>query len=102
MGPGPALPAPAVPHGAKEKRRDRLDAEHTVTIARIRKWRSGALLLGLVPFAGVTACDVGLVFACIQREIYLGMWAAIVGAVVGLSIRLVLERRRFQQRTHRG
>jgi hypothetical protein len=85
-----------------ERKRDRLVAEHKITMARIRKWRSVALFLGLVPFAGLTACDVGLSFACIQREIYLGMWAAIVGAVVGLSIRLVLERRRFQQQTPPG
>lgn len=99
--PGSASPAPAVPH-AKDKKRERALAQHNATLARIKKWRSIGLFLGLVPFAGLTACDVGLAFACIQREIYLGMWAAIVGAVVGLSIRLVLERRRFQQESHPG
>jgi membrane associated rhomboid family serine protease len=87
---------------SREKKRDREIALYKATLVRIKKWRSVALFLGLVPFAGLTACDVGLAFACIQREIYLGMWAAIVGAVVGLSIRLVLERRRFQQRTPSG
>jgi hypothetical protein len=87
---------------SREKKRERLIAEYNTTIARIKKWRSVALFLGLVPFAGLTGCDVGLAFACIQREIYLGMWAAIVGAVVGLSIRLVLERRRFQQESPTG
>ena len=101
MRPGPAAPTQAMPR-SRDKKRDRLLAEHAGTMARIKKWRSVALLVGLVPFAGVTACDIGLAFACIQREVYLGMWAAIVGAVVGLSIRLVLERRRFQQRTHPG
>lgn len=85
-----------------ERKRDRLVAAHNATIARIKTWRRVALFLGLVPFVGLTACDIGLALACIQREIYLGIWAAIVGAVVGLSIRLVLERRRFQQETPAG
>ena len=87
---------------SREKKRERRVAAYHATIARIKKWRGVALLLGLVPFAGLTACDVGLAFACIQKEIYLGLWAAIVGAVVGLSIRLVLERRRFQQESQPG
>ncbi len=87
---------------SRERKRGREIAAHAATLARIKKWRRVALFLGLVPFAGLTACDVGLAFACIQREIYLGLWAAIVGAVVGLSIRLVLERRRFQQESPTG
>ena len=57
---------------------------------------------GLVPLVGLTACDAGLAIACLPREIYLGIWAAIVGAFAGLSIRLVLERRRFQQQSPPG
>lgn len=86
----------------RDKKRERLVAQHNERILRIRKWRSVGLFLGLVPFAGVTACDIGVVIACLPNEIYLGMWAAIVGAVVGLSIRIVLERRRFQQQSHPG
>ncbi len=85
-----------------DRRLAREIALHKETIARIKKWRSVALFLGLGPFIGLTACDVGLVAACLPREIYLGAWAAIVGAVVGLSIRLVLERRRFEQQTPTG
>lgn len=88
-----------VRRGKKEERRI---AQHRATLARIRKWRTVALYLGLVPFVGLTACDVGVALACIPREVYLGLWAAIVGAVVGLSIRLVLERRRFQQGSEAG
>ncbi len=87
---------------SRDKKRERALTAYNATIARIKTWRRVALLLGLVLFAGFTACDVGLAFACIQREIYLGLWAAIVGAVVGLSIRLVLERRRFQQESPTG
>ncbi len=94
---GPASPARAEP-----RKRAKEIALHQETIARIKKWRTVALILGLGPFIGLTACDVGLAIACLPPEIYLGAWAAIVGAVVGLSIRLVLERRRFQQQTPTG
>ena len=84
--PGRALP------GAQRRAQ-----EHDRRIERIKRWRGIGLYLGLVPLAGLTACDIGVSVACLPREIYLGIWAAVVGAVVGLSIRLVLERRRFQQ-----
>lgn len=86
----------------KDKKRARELALHEGRLARIKRWRSIALLLGLIPLAGLTACDAGLVVACVPREIYLGIWAAIFGAVVGLSIRLVLERRRYQQQSPTG
>ena len=98
---GPASPAPAA-SPAKAKKRGRQVAEHEARILRIKRGRSIALFLGVAPLVGLTACDIGLAFACLPREIYLGMWAAIVGAVIGLSIRLVLERRRFQQQSHQG
>jgi len=78
-------------------RTERDRKEHERRIERIKKWRGFGLLGGLVPLAGLTGCDIGLSIACLPREIYLGIWAAVVGGVVGLSIRLVLERRRFQQ-----
>ena len=76
--------------------------EHERRIERIKRWRGIGLFLGLVPLVGLTACDIGLAIACLPREIYLGIWAAVVGAVVGLSIRLVLERRRYQQHAPPG
>ena len=96
--PGLASPAAAAPR-SKPKKRERQVAEHDARILRIKRGRSIALFLGVAPLAGLTACDIGLAFACLPREIYLGIWAAIVGAVIGLSIRLVLERRRFQQQS---
>ena len=86
--PRPARTLPGVQRRAKE---------YETRVERIKRWRGIGLMLGLVPLAGLTACDIGLSIACLPREIYLGIWAAVVGAVVGLSIRLVLERRRFQQ-----
>lgn len=84
------------------KKRDRQVAQHDVRQRRIKKWRTAALFIGLVPLVGSATCDWGLLIACIPREVYLGIWAAIVGAVVGLSIRLVLERRRFEQESPPG
>ena len=86
----------------RDKKRDRALAEHNVRERRIKRWRTVALFIGLVPLVGSGSCEWGLVIACIPREIYLGIWAAIVGAVVGLSIRLVLERRRFEQQSSPG
>ncbi|HEY8648517.1 MAG TPA: hypothetical protein VIM50_03985 [Candidatus Limnocylindria bacterium] len=85
-----ARPARSLSRTARDRK------EHDRRIERIKKWRGIGLFGGLVPLGGLTACDIGLAIACLPREIYLGIWAAVVGAVVGLSIRLVLERRRFQ------
>jgi len=86
-----ARPARSLPRAERDRK------QHERRIARIKTWRGYGLFAGLIPLAGLTACDIGLSIACLPREIYLGIWAAVVGAVVGLSIRLVLERRRFQQ-----
>jgi len=87
---------------SRDKKRDRAVAEHRARERRIKRWRTVALFIGLVPLVGSQSCEWGLALACIPREIYLGIWAAIFGAVVGLSIRLVLERRRFEQRSPPG
>ena len=87
---------------ARPTRAESRSKEHEARNERIKRWRGIGLFLGLVPLAGLTACDIGLSIACVPREIYLGIWAAVVGAVVGLSIRLVLERRRFQQHAPPG
>ena len=99
--PGPAKPGPAVRSSQVKKQARRL-AEHNARMERIKRSRTFAMFGGLVPLVGLTACDAGLAIACLPREIYLGIWAAIVGAFAGLSIRLVLERRRFQQQSPPG
>jgi hypothetical protein len=84
-------------HSRALSKTERDTRSHAERIERIKHWRRIGLYLGLVPLLGLTACDVGLALACLPSEIYLGIWAAVVGAVAGLSIRLVLERRRFQR-----
>jgi len=54
-----------------------------------------------VPLAGIVGCGTfGLGLACaVPRDWYFALWAAVVGSIVGLTIRLVLERRRFEHGT---
>ena len=63
--------------------------------------RLGILAVGFVPLAGIVGCGTfGLALACaVPRDWYFALWAAVVGSIVGLTIRLVLERRRFAHGT---
>jgi len=85
---------------AEEVRRGRYQA----TSARLRRLRIGILAVGFVPLAGIVGCGtLGLAPACaVPRDWYFALWAAVVGSIVGLTIRLVLERRRFEHRTDDG
>lgn len=62
-------------------------------MARIRRTRSLVGLLGFVPLVAalLPVGPLGLV----PREIYLGLWAAVFGTFLGLSVRMWRERRAF-------
>ncbi len=60
--------------------------------------RTAVGFCGLVPFAGSLACDAGLQLFCLPWSWYMAIWAVVFGAFVGLSIRLVRERRRSAAR----
>lgn len=79
-------------------------AQYLATAARLRRLRVGVLALGFIPLAGIVGCGtLGLSVACaVPRDWYFGLWAAVVGSVVGLTIRLVLERRRSEPGTSGG
>lgn len=85
---------------SKKKRRpgqrEREVAEHRASEARLKRYRTIVGLLGLIPFIGSLACDGGLLVFCVPWSWYMAIWAAVFGAFVGLSIRLVRERRRFE------
>jgi ABC-type nickel/cobalt efflux system permease component RcnA len=86
-----------------EKRRARERAAHEARMARIRRTRTIVGVLGLIPLLGSVGCEGAIALACaVPREAYLAGWAAVFGAFVGLSIRLVRERRRYEQRTTGG
>ena len=91
-----------MPH--RKKGRAKVEQAYRTTEARIRRWRTIIGALAVIPLGGSLSCEWGLVpQACgISRELYLGLWAAIFGAFLGLTIRLVLERRRFEQRSRAG
>ena len=66
---------------------------------RISKTRTMIGLLGFIPLTLSLACatiDLGPLCA-VPREIYLGVWAAVFGTFLGLTIRMWRERRAFDR-----
>ena len=83
-------------------RAERALVEHRAREARLKRFRTIVGFLGLVPLAGSLACDGGLLLFCVPWSWYMALWAAVFGAFVGLSIRLVRERRRFEAQQPRA
>jgi hypothetical protein len=83
-------------------RHERALAEYRARELRLKRFRTIVGFLGLVPLAGSVACDGGLLLFCVPWSWYMGLWAAVFGAFVGLSIRLVRERRRFEAQQPRA
>ena len=80
----------------KGNKRDREVVEHHAREQRLKRMRTAVGFLGLIPFAGSLACDAGVILFCVPWSWYMAIWAAVFGAFVGLSIRLIRERRRFE------
>lgn len=64
-------------------------------MARIRRTRSLVGLLGFVPLLASMFPIGPLVL--VPREISLGLWAAVFGIFLGLTVRMWRERRAFQR-----
>ena len=77
-------------------------AEYRARELRLKRLRTLVGFLGFVPLAGSLACDGGLLLFCVPWSWYMGLWAAVFGAFVGLSIRLFRERRRFEAQQPRA
>jgi hypothetical protein len=77
-------------------RRERELAEWQGRELRLKRYRTIAGFLGLVPLAGSLGCDVGVALFCVPWSWYMALWAAVFGAFIGLSIRLIRERRQFE------
>jgi|GEM_PF-2351113 len=77
---------------------------YLATTTRLRRLRAGILVVGFIPLAGMVGCGtLGIAIACaVPQDWYFGLWAAVVGSIVGLTIRLVLERRRFEHAARVG
>ena len=93
---GKASPARARPA------KDRAVAQHKQREAQLKRFRTIVGFLGLIPLVGSLACDGGLLLFCVPWTWYMGVWAAVFGAFVGLSIRLVRERRQFEAQRPRA
>jgi Na+-transporting methylmalonyl-CoA/oxaloacetate decarboxylase beta subunit len=69
-------------------------------MARVARTRTFVGLTGFAPLLVSFACaglvDLGPLCA-IPREVYLGVWAAIFGTFLGLTIRMWRERRAFEK-----
>lgn len=93
---------------AKKKRADR-DAEkrrreYLEGRKRLSQRRTVVGFLGFVPLLASLGCGTGTpldVFCFLPRDVWLLIWAALFGSFLGLTIRLILERRRFDKTEQR-
>ena len=83
------------------KRRADFDAEQR----KIARRRTILGMLGFVPLALTLGCGTGTpldALCVIPREVLLLVWAALFGSFLGLTIRLIRERRKFKRGTTGG
>ena len=84
---------------AEEKRRESFEAGQV----SLRRRRTFIGALGFIPLAGALGCGAGVQLFCqVPQEWWLAIWAALFGSFLGITIRLVLERRKFQRGAARG
>lgn len=82
--------------GAKAEARRRGAFE--LKMGRLRRIRSVIGAIGFVPLVASLLCSTGTeVFCVLPREVFLGIWAALFGSFLGLTIRMWRERRQFQR-----
>ncbi len=78
-----------------KKGEQRRKAEFQARLARIARTRTVVGFLGFIPLVASVFC-VGPLCE-VPREIYLGVWAAIFGTFLGLTVRMWRERRAFDK-----
>jgi len=89
---------------AKKKRADR-EAEkkrraYAERQGRLTRRRTVVGLLAFVPLLASLGCGTPPMLAVLcflPRDIWLLIWAALFGSFLGLTIRLILERRKFEK-----
>jgi hypothetical protein len=95
---------------AKKKRADREAEKRRAAFLesqqRLTRRRNVVGLLGFVPLAAsLASCGTGTpldLLCAVPREWWLLIWGALFGSFLGITIRLVLERRRFERGTTSG
>lgn len=92
---------------AKKKRAlreaEKKQREYAEGQKRLAKRRTYVGLLGFIPLAASLGCGSGInlgPLCALPPNWWLLIWAALFGSFLGLTIRLVLERRRFERGTH--
>lgn len=79
---------------ADEKRRESFAADQR----SLRRRRTFIGALGFIPLGGALGCGAGVQLFCqVPQEWWLAIWAALFGSFLGITIRLFLERRKFQR-----
>ena len=77
-----------------ERRRETFQAQQL----SLRRRRSIIGALGFVPLGGALGCSAGVEILCaMPREGWFAIWAALFGSFLGITIRMFLERRKFQR-----
>ncbi len=94
---------------AKKKRADREASkkreEFLASQQKLGRRRTIVGLLGFIPLGASLVCGTGTPFevlCVLPQSWWLLIWAALFGSFLGLTIRLVLERRRFERGTQGG
>ena len=89
---------------AKKKRSDREDEKRRVAFAagqrKIQARRRFVTFLFVIPMLGWIGCGSGTpldVMCVLPRDTWILVWFALLGSFLGLTIRLYLERRRFEK-----
>jgi hypothetical protein len=86
------------PQREAEKRR----AAFAASQQKLARRRTVVGILGFIPLGASLVCGGGTpleVLCVLPREWWLLIWAALFGSFLGLTIRLILERRRFERGT---
>jgi hypothetical protein len=90
----PATPEKRDLKRAEDKRREAFEADQK----SLRRRRTFIGALGFIPLVGMLGCGSGMQFLCqIPQEWWLAIWAALFGSFLGITIRLLLERRRYRR-----
>jgi hypothetical protein len=94
---------PATPEKREKRSEDKLRQKFEADQRSLRRRRTFIGALGFIPLGGALGCGVGVQLLCqVQQEWWLAIWAALFGSFLGITIRLMLERRRFNRGMARG
>lgn len=88
------------PKPGRPRKRAQREALFAARMRRLGRLRTIVGMLGFIPLTATLACTMttgALPFCAIPRDWYLLMWAGVFGTFVGLTIRQIRERRRYQR-----